>query len=91
MEIEDKPELSYAGINQEISKLEHTHEDNNMYVDNLMETGQEDYYIWMLQKVMSSIPDVLIDPDFKKEPSSDGESVNHYTNNTTFKYFNSFD
>jgi hypothetical protein len=88
----DKPESLYAEINQEISKLENTHEENNMNVDDvLMETGQEDYYMWMLQKVMSSIPDVLIDPEFKREPSSDGESVNDYTNKTTFKYFNSFD
>jgi hypothetical protein len=52
----------------------------------------DNYYMWMLQKVMGSIPDIDI---YKKEEklnnSSDGDSINDYNNQTTINYFNSFD
>jgi hypothetical protein len=85
-------ESVYAEINNEVAKLEQ--EDIYMQVDQVESTDynlDQDCYMWMLQKVMSSIPDIIIDPEYRKESSSDGESINDYTNNATFKYFNSFD
>jgi hypothetical protein len=52
----------------------------------------DDYYMWMLHKVMETVPDYSKDPGVVKEPSEDGDKVvNGYTNNSTFKYFNQFD
>jgi hypothetical protein len=86
----ENPDSVYAEINKEVEKLKQN--DDLMIVDdNYTEPEQEDYYMWMLQKVINSIPDVIIDPEYKKDPSSDGESVNEYTNSATIRYFNSFD
>jgi hypothetical protein len=54
---------------------------------------EDDYYSYMLQKVMTSIPDVNINKKKNKsESSSDGgDSINEYSNQTIFNYFNSFD
>ena len=85
MSIDDHTDYIFEEINKEVAKLDN----NDMIVEDLIESPQENYYLLMLQKVMTSMPDVIIDDDYKK--ASDAESINDYTNNSVFKYFNSFD
>jgi hypothetical protein len=92
----DTFESPYEEINNEVAKMEHNAKnvniDNYMIVDD--NEPQEDYYMWMLQKVIGSIPDVIIDPEFTgntaQENPLDNNSVVNYTDTATFKYFNSF-
>ena len=50
----------------------------------------DDYYVYILQKVVSSVPDINMDIKNDGSSSDGGDSVNDYSNQTTFNYFNSF-
>jgi hypothetical protein len=57
----------------------------------ITEPEVDNYYTWMLQKVMGSIPDIDINKKEDKDSSFDRDSINDYNNQTIINYFNSFD